>query len=187
MISSPETNEGPHRRSQPAKPALLMSLATVVVVALLATACSSSSSGGVAQVDSGESTTTTGSDSRRGSGSADIAAFNACMRRHGVPLSARGTPRYGAAKTTCARFLPRDDDAPDPRLQAQQLRLVLRYAACMRRNGLPSFPDPKPDPGGYVKISPDELTALGLNPSSPKYRAAEQACKDEEPRGVRRS
>jgi hypothetical protein len=156
-----------------------LALAAVAAVALLASGCGSSSREDVAQVDSGE--TTTRADSQGGSGSADIAAFNACMRRHGVSLSARGTPRYGAAKTTCARFLPRDDDAPDPRLQAQQLRLVLRYAACMRRNGLPSFPDPKPDPGGYVKITPDALSALGLNRSSPKYNTAEKACKEVEP------
>jgi hypothetical protein len=51
----------------------------------------------------------------------------------------------------------------------------------MRRNGLPRFPDPKPNPDGYVKITPEALSALGLNPSSPKYKAAEKACKNAEP------
>jgi hypothetical protein len=108
------------------------------------------------------------------------------MRRNGVPSfpspGAEGTARYAAAKEACARFAPSADEAaPDPQDRAEQLQLVLTWTACMRRNGVPSFPDPEPAADGYVKISPEELTALGLDPDSPRYTAAEEACKDLEP------
>jgi hypothetical protein len=44
------------------------------------------------------------------------------------------------------------------------------YSACMRRNGVRKFPDP--DARGRIRISKDEL-----NPNSPQYRAALNACK----------
>jgi hypothetical protein len=152
-----------------------LALAAVAALGLLASACGGSSNEGVAQVDSGE--TTTGADSQGGTGS--VEAWAACMRRQGVSPNAEGTPRFDAAKSECARFAPNDDDPPlDPRDRAEQLELVLTYAACMRRNGVPNFPDPESNPDGYVKITPEELTAPGLSPSSPQYQAAEEACED---------
>jgi hypothetical protein len=165
----------------PARRALFaVALPAVAAVALLASACGSSSSEGVAQVDD-TSTTTTGSNSQSGSGSGNPAAYATCMRRNGVPnypsRSAEGTARYAAAKEACARYAPTDGDGPSPQDRARQIQLLLKWATCMRRNGLPNFPDPEPDPREFVKISREELTALGLDPSSPKFRAAEAACK----------
>jgi hypothetical protein len=45
----------------------------------------------------------------------------------------------------------------------------LEFAHCMRSHGVTNFPDPTP--GGGIELGP------GLNPSSPAFRTARQACK----------
>jgi hypothetical protein len=51
------------------------------------------------------------------------------------------------------------------------------YSACMRRNGVPKFPDP--DANGRLSI----IGGPGLDPNSPRFKAAEKACKKLLPRG----
>ena len=51
---------------------------------------------------------------------------------------------------------------------------MLEFSACMRKNGLPRFPDPKVSSRG-VSIS---LAGSGLNPNSPQFKAAEKACEE---------
>jgi len=49
----------------------------------------------------------------------------------------------------------------------------LRFAACMRSHGLPSFPDPSSGGGGFhIQITPGS----GINPFSPAFKAAQSAC-----------
>lgn len=50
----------------------------------------------------------------------------------------------------------------------------IRYAACIRANGVPNFPDPS---GGGVQIPND------VNPSSPAFQTAQRACKSLMPGG----
>jgi hypothetical protein len=52
--------------------------------------------------------------------------------------------------------------------QTQQL---IVYSACMRRNGVPSFPDPTRQ--GNLLITPSD----DIDPTSPQYEHAETACK----------
>jgi hypothetical protein len=51
------------------------------------------------------------------------------------------------------------------------------YAACMRRNGVPTFPDP--DSQGRLSIQ----GGPGLDPNSPRFKAAEKKCQRFMPRG----
>jgi hypothetical protein len=52
---------------------------------------------------------------------------------------------------------------------------AVKYAQCMRANGVPDFPDP--DPGGQFR-------GLGHEQQdNPKFRAAQQACRDLAPGG----
>jgi hypothetical protein len=51
------------------------------------------------------------------------------------------------------------------------------YAVCMRKNGVPNFPDPGKD-GGIAISSKD-----GLNPGSPQFRKADTTCKKLLPNG----
>jgi hypothetical protein len=53
----------------------------------------------------------------------------------------------------------------------------LKYAQCMRENGVPSFPDPAAD-GGF-------RLATGTDPNSPQFKAAETACAKYQPESMR--
>jgi hypothetical protein len=46
----------------------------------------------------------------------------------------------------------------------------LQYAECMRSHGVPNFPDPSPQ--GGIHITPSS----GVNPQSPVFQSAQQAC-----------
>jgi hypothetical protein len=115
--------------------------------------------------------------------------FSVCMRSHGVSefpdptVGSNGLPSFGptenvqggapvynAAQQACKNELP----SLAPRTSAEKAtanRAALRYAACMRSNGVPSFPDPNGQ--GLIQV-----TAIGtLEPSSPAFQKAGAACK----------
>jgi hypothetical protein len=50
---------------------------------------------------------------------------------------------------------------------------AIKYAACMRSHGVPGFPDPTVKNGA---VGFDITAADGIDPSSPQYQAALQAC-----------
>jgi hypothetical protein len=52
-----------------------------------------------------------------------------------------------------------------------------RFAACMRKHGVPNFPDPNGQ--GVISIDPSS----GIDPKSPTYGAAEQTCSKLLPNG----
>ena len=66
-----------------------------------------------------------------------------------------------------------------PRSGGQGLSLKVangaKFAACMRRHGIPSFPDPTFS-GGHVQLSIKGDSGSGLDPKSPKFQAAQKAC-----------
>jgi hypothetical protein len=51
------------------------------------------------------------------------------------------------------------------------------YVECLRKNGLPNFPEPGAN--GAIMIDPNS----GLDPNSPKFKKAEQACRSLAPKG----
>jgi hypothetical protein len=178
------------RRSRPARAGLLTLAAIGVTgLSLLASACGSSGTP-VAQVASTPGTTT-GSGSPSGSKSASPAAFSACMRKHGVPnfpdpnsqgqLSINGNsmglnPRsqqFQSAQKACRKLLP-NGGKPDAKAQAAFLKQALKFSQCMRSHGLPNFPDPKPSGGGVGLVIGKNS---GLDPNSPQFKTAQQACK----------
>jgi hypothetical protein len=56
---------------------------------------------------------------------------------------------------------------------------LVQYAQCMRKNGVPGFPDPV---NGQLQL---QATRGGpVDPSSPQFQAAQQACKSLEPPGL---
>jgi hypothetical protein len=120
--------------------------------------------------------------------------FAACMRSHGVAnfpdpvINQQGEADFGSdaqqektdvstgtAGPTCAPIL---DHLPPSVLQthvpvsAADLASLRQYAQCLRRNGIPEWPDPKSD-GSF----PLARTALGLEGKSTRYVHATQACK----------
>lgn len=116
-----------------------------------------------------------------------MTAFSGCMRANGVPsfpdpnaqgvISAgsldRGSVQFQQALQACRKEMP-GGGTPTPGQQAQEQRQGLALAACMRRNGVPSFPDPRLGSGGamVIRIAPSS----GIDPQSPQFQKAQQAC-----------
>jgi hypothetical protein len=139
--------------------ALVLASATL----LLAGCGGSSSNGGVAQLGSNTPSraTTSGGAASAGSGSPEAAAlaFASCMRSNGVPNfpdpkpgggfvfhTGAGvdpsSPVFKAAQAKCMKLLPPGPGSGSPP-SAQALAHYLKVAQCMRRHGLPGFPDPR--------------------------------------------
>jgi hypothetical protein len=170
---------------------LILALAAMTAFGLLASACGGSSGEGVARVDpTSTKTRTTDSGSPDRSSSADPTAYSACMRKHGVAkfpdpdsegvLRLKAGPGTGidpesaqfkAADTAC-RKLGLGPPTLSLAQQAEERERLVEYAACMRKHGLPKFPDPKPDGGLVLKRGGD------IDPNSAQFKEAQKACED---------
>jgi hypothetical protein len=154
--------------------------ATAVVfvtwLTLLAAACGGSSGGHAAQL--GAST----SQSR-------AVSFARCMRSHRVPnwpdpnadgvfdksklttqLLSAGPARVQVAQSACQHLMPNGGRGPSAARAQQVTAQGLAFARCIRSHGVRNFPDP--DNTGRI---PDPATA-GIDQSSPRFQAANQAC-----------
>lgn len=122
-------------------------------------------------------------------------AFAVCMRSHGLPdypdpqISSSGgqvhvkispgsldpnSPAFKSADEACHELLPKGGapgagGANRAREQAQGLK----YAVCMRSQGVPNFPDPDHD-GAFNLPS-------GINPQAPQFQQAMRACMKVQP------
>jgi len=79
-------------------------------------------------------------------------------------------PAFQAAEKACAKLLP-GGGAPPPPPTNQQKQQALEFAACMRKHGVPNFPDPTFSRGGGPKLQP-----AGINPNSPAFQLAAKTC-----------
>jgi hypothetical protein len=182
------------RSNRGALPAL--ALAGAVGLGLFASACGGSVGNGVAQVGSTPTTTSgpnTGGSRSKSDGQGALVAFAACMRRHGVPNfpdpkadssgyhlrygSENGidvrSPQFKNAQQKCTRLLP-NGGKPSPQEQAAELKEALEFAVCIRSHGVPNFPDPKLSANGELEMGLGRTS--GVNPSSPRFKAAETSC-----------
>ncbi len=112
-------------------------------------------------------------------------AFSRCIRSHGVPnlpdprmdgqtvrmgsASTLQSPAFQSASHSCQSLLPKGPPGPErPSPQAQAR--MLSVSACMRKHGIPGFPDPTTSPpsnpgansgivgdGGYFLVIPQSL------------------------------
>jgi hypothetical protein len=123
-------------------------------------------------------------------------AFTRCIRSHGVPnfpdpkvsgqmvrlgsASTLQSPAFQSAARSCQRLLPKGPPGsgpPSPQAQAG----MLKVSVCMRKHGIPSFPDPTTSPpsnsagvigsGGYYLTIPSSI-----NTNSPAFEQAAAAC-----------
>jgi hypothetical protein len=155
-----------------------------VVVLLLAGLAGCSTSGGSA----GATTTTSGQQAA----AAVWRELVRCARANGMPnlpdpqidsngraSFPNGTPAPPASvRRACQSIYDRlpasargDEQRPPVDLQA-----LLRYARCMREHGVTDFPDP--DAEGNFSAQPG---STNLNPNSPSFQRAEQACRQLDP------
>jgi hypothetical protein len=162
-------------------------LLAAVTSALTLAACGSSG-----PAPTGQGTTATGNSSPF--------ALSRCMRTHGVsnfpdPTAGPGGegfhgvdsspgsdsltvdgitfsgPAFQAAQKACKKLLP-GGGGPPPPVSAAQRRAAIASARCMRRHGVPDFPDPTFPAGGgiLVRVGP------GVDPQSPAFQHAQAAC-----------
>jgi hypothetical protein len=78
-------------------------------------------------------------------------------------------PAVRHAEQVCKEYMP--PGGPGPTVSAAQQAAALAAAACMRRHGLSTFPDPT------FNSSHESLNlGPGLDPNSPAFQRAAQAC-----------
>ncbi len=156
-------------------------LFVVAVVPVLAAGCGSSgASPQVARL----STTSTSSSASHGApivpAGGTFVRFVTCMRQHGVRaqlgpqghgvnlVGAVNKVSAGRAQAACQKYLPGGGPpALTPAQQAAQTKAMLAVAKCMRRNGVPNFPDPN---------AQGHLVGIGIDKSSPAVQSAVQKC-----------
>jgi hypothetical protein len=181
-------------------------------LSLLASACGGSKSPSVVSVGT---TTSSSAATGAGVGSApsqvqlqqDALKYAACMRAHGEPNfpdpGAGGgfnfqtgagvdpsSPAFKAAQATCQKLMPRAGLAPgtETHPSAQWLAHMVKVAQCMRRHGIPDFPDPRtsvpsnPFPNGGAGVISDIegvvfVFPAALDTQSPLFVRAAAACK----------
>ena len=146
-------------------------------LALLMTACSLPGAAGQASSSSSPDPKNAGLEYAR------------CMRSHGVPnfpdpdsnggidlgQSSGVDPnssQFSAAQQACQGLLRSGQSTPS----AQNREKLLKYASCMRSHGVPDFPDP--DGSGTLSIDANKV-----DPNSPQFKAADQACRQHLPGG----
>jgi hypothetical protein len=158
---------------------------------LAVTACGSSGSGG----KDGNS---------RAANYQSFLNYSKCMRAHGLPNfpdpSAGGgiqispsegvnpsSPAFQSAQKTCQHLLPGGGPGNQKPTEQDKQRM-LALANCMRAHGLTNFPDPTtgqpnlgaggPGQGAIIGINGlfFNLGAAGLNPQSPAFEHAAEAC-----------
>lgn len=117
-------------------------------------------------------------------------AYAACMRGHGLPgfpdPQSDGTfdstrqnaddfhgPQFLSANKACAHL---EGPGMTPAQQEQFTVQALKFAACMRAHGITDFQYYPPNGG-----SSGGLGAPGADPDSPRFQAAQQACRTLQP------
>jgi hypothetical protein len=149
---------------------------------------------------SGSSTSTTpaasgagGSYSEQSAASKKLEQYSQCMRSHGVPsfpdpvnghLELQvikggpldpSSPQFQSAEQACKALQPPGLQSGSSANVAQQSQ-ILKLVNCMRKNGVPNFPDPQ---NGHIQIT----GANGIDPNSPQFQSAVQACQKLLPSG----
>ena len=158
----------------------VLALSLLLATALAGCARGGTDDPGVASAGNG---TPTASASAQPAGNAPL-KYSQCMREHGMTWFPDPKPggelgvsmpdgvdksKMDAAEQACRQWAPNGGNAP--KLDAAALEQVRLMAKCMRENGVPNFPDPKPD--GQLAISSDQI---GGGPGDPTFDKAEKIC-----------
>jgi hypothetical protein len=86
-----------------------------------------------------------------------------------------GVAQIGSTQSTTSSSNSSGSRSSDDRRGA-----LVAFSACMRKHGLPNFPDPKAVGRGYRLTIGSEN---GVDPNSPQFKTAQQACKQLLPNG----
>jgi hypothetical protein len=168
--------------------------APLITLSLVAAGCGGSKAPVIASLTTASSTTTT-SPSAAASSTESRAALATCLTSHGFRASVGSpgstdsgnvvsvfgvtitggvdptSPQFQAAMQACRKYLPGGGPPQmSPAQQAEARRAMSAFAACMRKHGVPSFPEP----GAGGMLDPGALQGLDL--SSPQAEAAAHTC-----------
>jgi hypothetical protein len=190
-ISRARAGDIPNARVRRARVGLLMILSLVTAAVLLA-ACggssSNSSNGSNQNAGNGGSGAPSTADSNK------LAQFSQCMRSHGEPsfpdpvnghlelTVTKGSaldpssPQFQSALQSCKSLEPAGFAAGGSP-HTQQQSQVLKFVNCMHSHGEPNIPDPNSS-GGVL------MSGGSVNPNSPQFQAAMQACRSLLPAGA---
>jgi hypothetical protein len=158
-------------------------------LAVLATGCGGSSAApSVASLGRTTPTNAGGDPSTRAGTTpkrASAAALATCFTSHGFPPVQHGSisffgvtfnvdpssPQFQSAIQACKKLIPGGGPpALTPAKQAEHTKDLARFAACMRKHGVPSFSDP----GGNGRFPSSMLRTL--DPGTPSFQTAYKAC-----------
>jgi hypothetical protein len=92
------------------------------------------------------------------------------------------SPQFQAANNACRSLLSPGGSSISNLTEAQQAEMLagaLKFARCMRDHGISKFPDPTPD--GWVPLDGSDFTRYQIDPNSPQFRRAMQACRSDLP------
>jgi hypothetical protein len=127
--------------------------------------------------------------------------FARCMRAHGVnipdpkpgPDGGAGNVRIGGpgkdrispqafrtANAACRKYIQAVMPKLSPAQQAEMRDQALKFSQCMRRHGVP-MSDPEVSNGG-LRLSIGGPGKKAVNPSSPAFKDAQEACKAFQPK-----
>ncbi len=174
------------------------SAAALAGVAFLAAACGGGGhSSALAHIGTTTSTTagaTVNQSPVGGSTYQKAVQYAQCMRKNGVPNfpgpNANGdflfkdgpggngvnpnSAQFQAAQKACKSLAP---TAPTPVQANAFMAQALKFSACMRKNGVANFPDPRENAGRVA------MTITGVNTNTPQFQKAMQACQSLLPAG----
>jgi hypothetical protein len=121
--------------------------------------------------------------------------FADCMRSHGVPNfpdpgSGGGieispgsgvdpaSPAFQSAQRGCKKLLPGGGPkGSPPPPSASDVRAALAWAQCVRKHGVPNFPDPSTRAtAGFMFRGVAFPVGPSFNPQSPAFKQAQSAC-----------
>ena len=109
--------------------------------------------------------------------SAAAIALAGCGGSKASAVASLGTTSSTHAAASATTIAGRTSGSGPAASRAQLQADLLRFAACMRSHGVPSFPDPIA-PGGARAGGVSSFLGNGPNPnSSPRYRGASAACR----------
>lgn len=161
----------------------LLPLLAILTMALGGTvACGDDDPGGIA--------TANGTDSDGAAGEAELTdheqalAFTECMRENGVDMpdpdpgggivmqrsDSLNLEDVQRAREACNHLAP--EGLRGGQMDPETLDQLREFTQCMRDNGI-DMPDPDPD-GGAFRVGGED----GVDPSSPEFEAAMEACED---------
>ena len=200
-----DSRQGSHTRVWLAsRSPLRVWMATAALATGLALAGCGGGSSGPGVASTGTSTTSSGKPAASGSGSGSALAYSRCMREHGIKdfpdpnsngqiqLSAGPgsdllptNPQFNTAQQACKSLMP---GPGTPAQQRKDFAAALKLSHCMRAHGVPKFPDPSPPSSGPQTQSQsgsggNSAGTNGVDPNSPQFKSAFQACKSLAPGG----